>query len=112
MRDVSDPPATEKKRAPGRIVSPRSRVALAVGGAASWAAGGVASFMGSNGAGAAALVLAGAICGILSLMGRWPSRISMSGNVLAVGFTSTGVVYGVADPAVTGSAGAGRVGVT
>jgi hypothetical protein len=56
---------------------------LAVSGAASWAAGGVASFIGDNGAGAAALVLAGAICGVVSLMGRWPSRISMSGNVLA-----------------------------
>lgn len=33
--------------------------------------------------GAAALVAVGATCGGLALIGRWPSRISMSGNELA-----------------------------
>jgi len=46
----------------------------------SWLAGGAASFLSKNGAGAAALVAVGAVCGVLALMGRWPSRISMSGN--------------------------------
>jgi hypothetical protein len=56
------------------------RVALAVVGAASWLAGGVASFRSTNGAGAAALIAAGVACGLLSFIGRWPSRISVSGN--------------------------------
>jgi hypothetical protein len=49
-------------------------------GLASWLAGGGASFVGSNGPGAAALIAVGGICSMLGLMGRWPSRISMSGN--------------------------------
>jgi len=56
------------------------RVALTIAGLASWLAGGAASFLGSNGLGAAALIAVGGIFGMLGLMGRWPSRISMSGN--------------------------------
>jgi hypothetical protein len=53
---------------------------LAVVGLMSWVAGGAASFLNKNGVGAAALVAVGAVCAVLALMGRWPSRISMSGN--------------------------------
>ena len=63
-----------------RRIGTTHRIALAFAGLASWVAGGAASFLSSNGAGAAALVAAGGICGVLGLMGRWPSRISMSGN--------------------------------
>jgi hypothetical protein len=61
-------------------ISRRSRAALAAVGLMSWLAGGAASFMSMNGAGAAALVAAGTIFEVLALMGRWPTRISMSGN--------------------------------
>jgi hypothetical protein len=63
-----------------RRISPRNRIALTVAGLASWAAGGAASFLSGSGAGAAALVAVGGICGVLGLMGRWPSRISMGGS--------------------------------
>jgi hypothetical protein len=63
-----------------RRISGRCRYTLAAAGLMSWAAGGVASFVSSNGAGAAALVAAGVLSGVLGLMGRWPSRVSMSGN--------------------------------
>jgi hypothetical protein len=59
------------------------RAALAIVGLISWAAGGTASFLTSNGVGAASLVAAGVACAVLALIGRWPSRISMSGNELA-----------------------------
>jgi hypothetical protein len=65
-----------------RRISDKHRVALVAAGAGSWAAGGAASFMSGNGAGAAALVAVGGICGVLGLMGRWPSRISMGGSDL------------------------------
>jgi hypothetical protein len=63
-----------------RRISYRNRIALAAVGVGSWAAGGAASFLSGNGAGAAALVAVGGICGVLGLMGRWPSRISMGGS--------------------------------
>jgi hypothetical protein len=63
-----------------RRIGQRNRVALAAVGLGSWAAGGAASFLRGNGAGAAALVAVGGICGVLGLMGRWPSRISMAGS--------------------------------
>src|ERR1700692_2057131 len=63
-----------------RRISRRNRVALAAAGLGSWAAGGAASFLSGNGAGAAALVAVGGICGVLGLMGRWPSRITMGGS--------------------------------
>jgi hypothetical protein len=53
------------------------RAALAAVGLMSWLAGGAAAFLSKNGAGAAALVAAGTVCGVLALMDRWPSRISM-----------------------------------
>lgn len=62
-----------------RIGGPQ-RAALIATGLLSWGAGGAASFLGSNGAGAAALIVVGVICGLLGVMGRWPDRISMSGN--------------------------------
>jgi hypothetical protein len=65
---------------PSRGISPGYRAALLAVGLASWGAGGAASFISSNGAGAASLVVVGAFCGVVALIGRWPSRISMSGN--------------------------------
>lgn len=56
------------------------RAVLAAVGLTALLAGGAASFLSKNGAGAAALVAAGTVCAVLALMGRWPSRISMSGN--------------------------------
>jgi hypothetical protein len=66
-------------------ISHRNRSALAIVGIGSWLAGGAAAFLSSNGAGAAALVAAGTVCVVLALMGRWPSRVSMSGNELSWG---------------------------
>lgn len=66
-----------------RPISPAGRVALAVAGLASWAAGGVAAFLNSNGAGAAALIITGALTGALGLVGRWPSRVAVSGNEIS-----------------------------
>lgn len=63
-----------------RHMGGKHRVALTMAGLASWLAGGTASFVGNNGAGAAALIAVGGLCGMVGLMGRWPSRISMSGN--------------------------------
>lgn len=65
---------------PAGQIGVRHRVALTIVGLTSWLAGGAASFLGDNGLGAAALIAVGGICGMLGLMGRWPSRISMSGN--------------------------------
>src|ERR1700685_436676 len=56
------------------------RTALAAVGLMSWLAGGAASFLSKNGAGAAALVAAETVCGVLALMDRWPSRVLMSGK--------------------------------
>lgn len=70
---------------PGAVAAPRSigilaRVVMALVGVTSWIGGGVASFIGSNGAGAAALVAVGAASGGIAVVGAWPSRISLSGN--------------------------------
>ena len=57
-----------------RLISPGRRIALLVVGLASWAAGGVAAFLSDNGAGAAALIVTGALAIVVALVGRWPSR--------------------------------------
>lgn len=57
-----------------------ARAGLVIVGASSWAAGGVAVFINANGVGAAALLAAGILCIVLSMLGRWPSRISVSGS--------------------------------
>lgn len=57
-----------------------TRVTLAGAGAVSWAAGGVATFIGKGNAGATALIILGAASLLVALMGRWPSRIAVSGN--------------------------------
>jgi hypothetical protein len=57
-----------------------ARITLALTGLASWIGGGIASLLGKGGAGAVALIVAGAVCLVISLVGRWPSRISVSGN--------------------------------
>lgn len=56
------------------------RVLLAVFGLLSWAAGAVVAFRVDNGAGSAALIVAGSVTAVLGLMGRWPARIALSGN--------------------------------
>jgi hypothetical protein len=77
-----DPVASNEHKPPSgsRLIVRKHRVALAVAGLFSWVAGGFASFRSSNGAGAAALIAAGLVCGLLSFIGRWPTRISVSGN--------------------------------
>jgi hypothetical protein len=76
------PARSDLDKRPSHGISMSYRVTLLAAGLASWGAGGVASFVSGNGAGAAALVAVGALCGGVALIGRWPSRISMSGNEL------------------------------
>lgn len=76
-------PGQEPRNVLGREIAGWRRAALAAVGLMSWLAGGAAAFLSKNGAGAAALVAAGTVCGVLALMDRWPSRISMSGNELS-----------------------------
>jgi hypothetical protein len=66
-----------------RAISRGGRMALALAGLASWTAGGVAVFLSDNGAGAAALIVAGCLSGGLGLVGRWPSRVTVSGNEIS-----------------------------
>lgn len=66
-----------------RPISPGGRAALLVTGLASWSAGGVAAFVSGSGAGAAALVITGALACALGLIGRWPSRLALSGNEIS-----------------------------
>lgn len=73
-------PRDLKRALPARTISPAARAALMAVGLASWLGGAVASFLSQNGAGAGALAGVGAACVVLALLGRWPSRISMSGN--------------------------------
>lgn len=63
-----------------RPIDSRTRIALSSVGLISWLAGGTASFLNTNGAGAATLIVTSAFACVLGLMGRWPSRISMSGS--------------------------------
>ncbi len=58
---------------------------LLLGGASvgSWVGGAAATFVSDNGAGAAALVAAGAATGVVSLMGRWPTKLTFSGSEFA-----------------------------
>lgn len=64
-------------------MSRRARLGLISSGFLSWAAGATATFTSGEGSGAVALIGAGAGAGLLGLLGRWPSRISMSGTELA-----------------------------
>jgi hypothetical protein len=73
----------QRQLAQHRAIDRNLRIALVAFGVASWIAGGTASFLSANGAGAAALVAVGAGCGALGLIGRWPTRIAMSGNELS-----------------------------
>lgn len=59
------------------------RVCLAAAGLTSWVAGGTATFYDGSGPGAVSLVIAGAGGVLLALIGRWPSRITVSGNEVA-----------------------------
>jgi hypothetical protein len=77
---VSQAQPSEQKPASVRVIARNHRIALVAAGLVSWIAGGVASFRSLNGAGAAALIAAGVVCGLLSFIGRWPTRISVSGN--------------------------------
>lgn len=66
-------------------ISKQIRFVLASAGLSSWLAGGAASFLSTNGAGAAALIGVGGAACVLAFMGRWPSRVSMSGNEVSWG---------------------------
>jgi hypothetical protein len=66
-----------------RMISRGGRIVLVIVGLASWAAGAVAVFLSTNGAGAAALVITGCLSGGLGLVGRWPSRVAVSGNEIS-----------------------------
>lgn len=66
-----------------RTISRGGRAALAAVGLASWAAGAVAAFLSGNGAGTAALIVTGCLSGALGLIGRWPSRVTVSGNEIS-----------------------------
>jgi hypothetical protein len=66
-----------------QVISRGSRLALVIAGLASWAAGAVAAFLSSNGAGAAALIITGCLSGGLGLVGRWPSRLALSGTEIS-----------------------------
>jgi hypothetical protein len=77
---VSQAQPTAQKPASVRVIARQHRVALVAAGLVSWLAGGIASFRSLNGAGAAALIAAGVVCLLLSFIGRWPTRISVSGN--------------------------------
>jgi hypothetical protein len=56
------------------------RIALGVAGLGSWVAGSIATFTKVEGSGAVALIAAGLGASILGLIGRWPTRIVVSGN--------------------------------
>lgn len=60
-----------------------ARRGLVAGGFLSWAAGAVATFTDGEGSAAVALIGAGALAGLLGLVGRWPSTISVSGNEIS-----------------------------
>lgn len=66
-----------------RLISRGGRAALLVTGVASWVAGGAAVFLSDNSAGAAALIVTGALTSALSVIGRWPSRVMVSGNEIS-----------------------------
>jgi hypothetical protein len=82
-KDVANARSNADKLRHADGIGKTKRGLLLAAGLGSWGAGGTASFLSDNGAGAAALVAVGAVCGGLALIGRWPSRISMSGNELA-----------------------------
>lgn len=77
MKPETSAPATP------RSIRTAFRWALAVAGSLSWIAGATAVFKTSNGAGAVALIAAGAVGWVVALIGRWPSRVAVSGNELA-----------------------------
>lgn len=64
-------------------MSTGARGGLVAGGVVSWAAGAVATFTRGEGSGAVALIGAGVLAGLLGLVGRWPSMISVSGNEIS-----------------------------
>jgi hypothetical protein len=61
----------------------RGRLLLGAIGLLSWLAGGVAAFVSDNGGGAAALVAGGAVAGAFAAIGRWPTRVVVSGHELS-----------------------------
>lgn len=56
------------------------RAGLFCVGGASWVAGGVATFVASNAVSSAVLIAAGAAASWIGAMGRWPEKVSISGN--------------------------------
>lgn len=68
-----DAPIANSIPTPGRWI-------LGIAGAASWLGGSIATFTTTNGAGAVAPIAAGAGAAGLGLLGRWPSKVAVSGN--------------------------------
>jgi hypothetical protein len=66
-----------------RAMRGRGRLILGAIGLLSWLAGGVAAFVSENGGGAAALVAGGAVAGAFAAIGRWPTRVVVSGHELS-----------------------------
>lgn len=63
-------------------MSRRERGLLGTAGGISWLAGVAATFA-DGGAGSPALIIAGMIAGGLALMGRWPTRVVVSGHEMS-----------------------------
>jgi hypothetical protein len=80
---VNESNETPKTRVSAWPIGMKNRLALFTFGTSSWLAGGVASFLSANGAGAAALIVTGLVAFVIALMGRWPTRISVSGSGMA-----------------------------
>jgi hypothetical protein len=83
MNSMTQTPSRDQRDVVTREISDWYRRILAIIGLMSWVAGGVVAFRNTNGAGAAAFIVAGVVCVVLALVGRWPSQISLSGSALS-----------------------------
>jgi hypothetical protein len=72
--------AADKESEPTAPIGQITRAALIVSGLAAWGGGGAATFIFDNGAGAAALITSGILVIALGAIGRWPSKLVISGN--------------------------------
>lgn len=73
-------PTDVTRAAQPAVISGWTRALLTGCGGVAWAAGGVATFVSGNGSGTVALTTTGLVAVVLGLIGRWPQRISISGN--------------------------------
>ena len=86
-------------------MAPVTRALLGLAGLASWVAGGVATFVASNGAGAVALIAVGSFCGFVALLGRWPNRLAVTGGEVTWENVRETVVTQIESAEATESAG-------